>query len=289
MIPVVLAELQASLAAREAGVKTQAKAGDPTHPTRTPATTPTGWRADGAGLHTAADDLTNVPLERGHARMGGGALWEQLPLLVNGIPQPLPCSGEFQKTCLALQAIPELQLRNGQAKISMLQPGTRIRPHCGPTNERLRMHCALIVPSPMIKKDQKGSSPKSKTHSSSSSDDGDGAGEIKNGHALFGDGNGDNIAWMRVGTDTTTWKEGECFVFNESCEHEVWLSTDAGSARAVLILDFVNPFLSHDSDFLAAFATPRAAEEAVLARNLREQRRSSSTARGHHAKGSDEL
>lgn len=34
----------------------------------------------------------------------------------------------------------------GSAFFSLLAPGTRLRPHCGPTNVRLRCHLALVVP-----------------------------------------------------------------------------------------------------------------------------------------------
>lgn len=34
----------------------------------------------------------------------------------------------------------------GSAFFSLLAPGARLRPHCGPTNARLRAHLGLIVP-----------------------------------------------------------------------------------------------------------------------------------------------
>ena len=31
-------------------------------------------------------------------------------------------------------------------ELSLLRPATRIRPHCGPTNHRLRLHLGVAVP-----------------------------------------------------------------------------------------------------------------------------------------------
>jgi hypothetical protein len=76
----------------------------------------------------------------------GLVAWAQLPLMVNGVVQTKACAHGWERTCALLRSIPELRLRHGQAKISVLQPGTVIRPHCGPMNDRLRMHCALVVP-----------------------------------------------------------------------------------------------------------------------------------------------
>mmetsp|Transcript_72748 Transcript_72748/g.207209 ORF Transcript_72748/g.207209 Transcript_72748/m.207209 type:complete len:126 (-) Transcript_72748:76-453(-) len=36
--------------------------------------------------------------------------------------------------------------RLGQVKFSMLPPGTKVLPHCGPSNMRLRLHLGLKVP-----------------------------------------------------------------------------------------------------------------------------------------------
>jgi beta-hydroxylase len=41
---------------------------------------------------------------------------------------------------------------------------------------------------------------------------------------------------MRVGTETRTWEEGECLVFDDTIEHEVWHRGE--TPRAVLLLDF---------------------------------------------------
>lgn len=46
-------------------------------------------------------------------------------------------------TCQLIEMIPEARCTRGQVKFSVLDPGTHIYPHCGPTNSRLRAHLAL--------------------------------------------------------------------------------------------------------------------------------------------------
>jgi aspartyl/asparaginyl beta-hydroxylase (cupin superfamily) len=47
---------------------------------------------------------------------------------------------------------------------------------------------------------------------------------------------------FRVGNDTRPWVMGECFVFDDTIEHEAW--NDSDQLRAVLIFDVWNPLLS---------------------------------------------
>jgi beta-hydroxylase len=44
---------------------------------------------------------------------------------------------------------------------------------------------------------------------------------------------------IRVGTDVRQWREGECLVFDDTIEHEVWHRGDAN--RIVLLVDFRRP------------------------------------------------
>jgi hypothetical protein len=44
---------------------------------------------------------------------------------------------------------------------------------------------------------------------------------------------------MRVGTETKSWQEGKCLVFDDSFEHEAWNRGDR--TRTVLLCDFLNP------------------------------------------------
>lgn len=47
---------------------------------------------------------------------------------------------------------------------------------------------------------------------------------------------------IRVGTETRSWQEGKCLVFDDSFEHEVW--NLAPKARTVLVVDFWHPDLT---------------------------------------------
>jgi hypothetical protein len=124
-----------------------------------------------------------------------------------------------------LEHVPGLNVRDGQMKLSLLMPGTHVKPHAGPTNRRLRVHCSILVPR---LKDRNG-----------------------------------NLLHMRVGNETQVWEDNECFVFDESCEHEVQMpSKDAflprwvgGKAfdpypRVVFIVDIANILLKTEDLYI---------------------------------------
>lgn len=74
-------------------------------------------------------------------------LWQQLVLFENGQKVKGGCL-KAPRTCQIVESFPEaLSIQRGQVKFSLLQPGTWIHPHTGPTNCRLRAHLGLIVPS----------------------------------------------------------------------------------------------------------------------------------------------
>lgn len=50
--------------------------------------------------------------------------------------------------------------------------------------------------------------------------------------------------WMRVGSETRHWREGELLAFDDSFEHEV--GNPSAQTRAVLIADFWHPDLTHE-------------------------------------------
>mmetsp|Transcript_14950 Transcript_14950/g.35275 ORF Transcript_14950/g.35275 Transcript_14950/m.35275 type:complete len:327 (-) Transcript_14950:85-1065(-) len=87
----------------------------------------TSWRPESAGLHV-------------------GNTWQQLALMVDG--RLTSNCKHWPKSCSALAHVPATRLRMGQVKLSVMKPGTVVRPHAGPTNARLRMHCTLLLPSP---------------------------------------------------------------------------------------------------------------------------------------------
>jgi aspartyl/asparaginyl beta-hydroxylase (cupin superfamily) len=47
---------------------------------------------------------------------------------------------------------------------------------------------------------------------------------------------------FRVGAETREWKEGQCWAFDDTIEHEAWNNSD--QPRTILILDVWNPLLT---------------------------------------------
>lgn len=86
----------------------------------------------------------------------------------------------------------------GNVFFSVLHPGTRYEPHCGPTNIRHRMHFTLSVPptrssSSLSTEDDEGGEPMLKLHDGIS-----------------------NTSVVEV-----HWKVGEAFVYDDSLVHSV--------------------------------------------------------------------
>lgn len=72
--------------------------------------------------------------------------WGQFTLWQQGRKVASSC-GSVPKTCALLERFPETTgCKRGQIKFSVMQPGTHVWPHTGPTNCRLRMHLGLIIP-----------------------------------------------------------------------------------------------------------------------------------------------
>ncbi|XP_062235153.1 aspartyl/asparaginyl beta-hydroxylase-like isoform X11 [Platichthys flesus] len=72
--------------------------------------------------------------------------WGQYTLWQQGRKDGNSCQG-VQKTCSLLERYTEATgCKRGQIKFSVMQPGTHVWPHTGPTNCRLRMHLGLVVP-----------------------------------------------------------------------------------------------------------------------------------------------
>ncbi|XP_044032038.1 aspartyl/asparaginyl beta-hydroxylase isoform X8 [Siniperca chuatsi] len=72
--------------------------------------------------------------------------WGQYTLWQQGKKAGNACQG-VPKTCSLLERYPEATgCKRGQIKFSVMQPGTHVWPHTGPTNCRLRMHLGLVIP-----------------------------------------------------------------------------------------------------------------------------------------------
>ena len=64
---------------------------------------------------------------------------------------------------------------------------------------------------------------------------------------------------LRVGSETRSWREGECLIFDDTVEHEAW--NRSAESRVVLLLDFLRPGISDPS-----VDVPPAAVEAMIRR-----------------------
>ncbi|XP_077410198.1 aspartyl/asparaginyl beta-hydroxylase isoform X2 [Vanacampus margaritifer] len=72
--------------------------------------------------------------------------WGQYTLWQQGKKSGTSCQA-VPKTCSLLERFPDATgCKRGQIKFSVMQPGTHVWPHTGPTNCRLRMHLGLVIP-----------------------------------------------------------------------------------------------------------------------------------------------
>lgn len=72
--------------------------------------------------------------------------WRQFELFARGRRVPENCA-RAPLTCKIIDAMAAARTcTRGQVKFSVMQPGTHVWPHCGPTNCRLRAHLGLQVP-----------------------------------------------------------------------------------------------------------------------------------------------
>ena len=140
--------------------------------------------------------------------------WKVLHLLNQGVWQEEHC----KKCPILATVIQQLQPHVmdkclfGNAFVSVLQPGTTIEPHCGPTNVRHRFHYGLQV----IPDDEEAAVAAAK---------------------------------LIVMDKQQTWREGHYFVFDDSFTHSVVYPVTNPScknqrARVVLIVDLWHPQLS---------------------------------------------
>ncbi|XP_060789123.1 aspartyl/asparaginyl beta-hydroxylase isoform X2 [Neoarius graeffei] len=72
--------------------------------------------------------------------------WGQFTLWQQGRKVGSSCQN-VPRTCALLERFKEATTcKRGQIKFSVMQPGTHVWPHTGPTNCRLRMHLGLVIP-----------------------------------------------------------------------------------------------------------------------------------------------
>jgi aspartyl/asparaginyl beta-hydroxylase (cupin superfamily) len=120
----------------------------------------------------------------------GKGRWDQVIFYETGQRFADACD-RFPVTAGVIEGIPEASSGGpGVVTLSWLHPGAHIKPHCGGSNARQRVHLGLVVPE----------GPR-----------------------------------MRVGDQILRWREGDCLVFDDSFEHEVW--HEGVEPRVVLLMD----------------------------------------------------
>ena len=114
-------------------------------------------------------------------------------------------------TCSLVENIPQIaENEYGMVYFSMMEAGTHVHPHSGPSNSRLRVHLGLDVPQP-----------ENNTN------------KIANSSSI-----------LRVKDEYMTWKNGEIIVWDDSFDHEVWHYNPLNHRRLILILDILHPDLT---------------------------------------------
>lgn len=103
-------------------------------------------------------------------------------------------------------------------------PGTHIRPHHGPTNKKIRCHLPLLVP-PF---------PDENVFHRILTE------EERNGYDI----RSEQRSCIRIHDEIIYFREGHCFVFDDSFEHEVYHPPHALGPRVVLIMDLWHPELT---------------------------------------------
>ncbi|KAL1006424.1 hypothetical protein UPYG_G00072190 [Umbra pygmaea] len=103
------------------------------------------WKTIREEVLTVMDKSTGLFLpEEENLREKGE--WGQFTLWQQGKKVGDSCRS-VPKTCGLLERHPEATgCKRGQIKFSVMQPGTHVWPHTGPTNCRLRMHLGLVIP-----------------------------------------------------------------------------------------------------------------------------------------------
>jgi hypothetical protein len=179
--------------------------------------------------------------ELGSALQDSLPSWSQFYFFEHGFKDHKNCRAA-PRTCALLEALPALtNCTHCDAKLSLALPGLQVRPHCGPSNARLRIHLGL---------------------------GGLNGASIKVGRQ--GEGGGEE-GGEDTGTEATeggnlTWGQGRCFVFDDSFEHE--LTHTGPSPRLVLIVDVWHPDLTIVSPNSAIASATAGEHPAVLTSSI---------------------
>ena len=136
--------------------------------------------------------------------------WKQYGLYTLGKMVPENCLNA-PVTCSLIGSVPQIVLnRKGDVKFAIMESGTHVRAHSGPTNCRLRAHLGLDIPNIQHPTDIPAESP----------------------------------SRIRVMNEYLTWNNGEIIVFDDSFDHEVWHYNPQNRSRIILIIDMWHPNLT---------------------------------------------
>ena len=167
---------------------------------------PQHWPMVGSGDHRGGGGASD------HRVVGEGGDWREHVLFGSGASHNDAIAPKTKDLIRkhAKNAVDLAESGAGEIIFSVLAPGTKIAPHCSSTNIRLTAHLGLVVP--------------------------------EEGNQL--DEHGIPKCGIRVADEWHGWKVGRMLVFDDSFEHEVRNDTD--QVRAVLLLRFYSPSISHE-------------------------------------------
>eukprot|EP01006_Ploeotia_vitrea_P051509 TRINITY_DN67570_c11_g1_i1.p1 TRINITY_DN67570_c11_g1~~TRINITY_DN67570_c11_g1_i1.p1 ORF type:complete len:327 (+),score=24.10 TRINITY_DN67570_c11_g1_i1:139-981(+) len=92
--------------------------------------------------------LTGPTLYQDNEQLEASGHWRQIVLMRNGA-KSVENWVKYTKTVDVIEPIVEKLAKNmpkASVELSIMEPGTHVRPHCGPSNHRLRIHLGLVIP-----------------------------------------------------------------------------------------------------------------------------------------------
>ena len=141
-----------------------------------------------------------------------GGKWGVYNLYLDGIRLEENCLNA-PLTCRLIEKIPQISdTIRGRAKFSIMESGTYVRNHAGPTNARIRIHLGLKIPPTPVDVTSAANSP----------------------------------CRARVVNEYFTWEDGKMQIFDDSFDHEVWQFDPLKRSRLILIMDMAHPELTDE-------------------------------------------
>jgi hypothetical protein len=136
--------------------------------------------------------------------------WSQLYFFEHGYKDHKNCRA-CPRTCALLEAVPALiNCTHCDAKLSLALPGLAVRPHCGPSNARIRIHLGI--------------------------------GGLRGASIKVGRESEEEADTKPTDGGNISWAEGRAFAFDDSFEHD--LVHHGTTPRLVLIVDVWHPDLT---------------------------------------------